>query len=182
MPHVRPTDASPAEVRCVAARMQATLVEVVGPVRGAAMYDLAWLEDRVREHLDPARLTGAVLVCVDDDAAKGAETLGHTIVRVEEDNEMGRHGLFSTTYVVPSARRNHLATLLLDAGEAWMREQGLAVAVTYTDPDNVKLIRLFEARGYECSRVNDEFVRLSARLEATNRPQPDAGRAAPPGP
>jgi len=156
---VRPIDpgAEP-EIALVASRMRATLAEVLGEKRGGAMYEMDWLKRRVRWHLDPASCDGQVFVA--QDAA--GWIAGHTIVRVEE--EQGRRfGLFSTTYVAPEARRAAVASRLLDRGEAWMRQRGLAAAETWTDPDNTKLIRLFEGRGYALTPAG-EMVRLRRPL------------------
>lgn len=159
--HVRPIEPEAAgEVALVAARMRATLAEVLGPARGEAMYDLAWLEARVRWHLDPAACTGAVFVAVDGAGA----IAGHTIVRREVDGDGRPFGLFSTTYVAPEARHGGAATALLRAGEAWMRARGLAEAVTYTHPGNEKLQRLYAREGYAPAPVDADFVRLARAL------------------
>jgi len=156
---VRPIDpGADAEIAIVARRMRATLVEVLGAERGGAMYDMDWLRQRVRWHLDPASCTGQVFVA--EDAA--GRIVGHTIVRVEAADG-APFGLFSTTYVAPEARRASVATRLLERGEAWMRERGLGAAETWTDPGNAKLIRLFEGRGYALTPAG-EMVRLSRPL------------------
>lgn len=152
-------DSDDAAIGLVARRMRETLVEVLGPTRGQAMYDLAWLEQRVRWHLDPAAVIGAVFVAEE----RSGDLLGHTIVRVENEPD-GEVGLFSTTYVDPGHRRRAVAERLLDVGEAWMRGLGMTVASTYTDPDNTKLIELFRKRDYRLEPVNDEFVRLTRGL------------------
>ena len=153
------------DIAIVARRMRETLVEVLGAARGEAMYDLVWLEQRVRWHLDPAAVTAAVFVA--DDAS--GDVLGHTIVRVEAEAD-GDVGLFSTTYVDPANRNRAVAARLLEVGESWMRTQGMTLASTYTDPQNAKLINLFQKRGYRLDPVNDEFVRLSRELEPTRTP------------
>lgn len=151
--------ASEDEVATVARGMRATLVEVLGPERGEAMYTLDWLQDRVRHHLDPDRCTGAVLVAV----GAGGGLVGHTIVRVDEE-EGSPVGLMSTTWVVPTERRQGLASRLLAAGEDWMRDRGMTVAVTWTHPGNAGLIALYRRRGYTLQEVDDDFVRLSRSL------------------
>ncbi len=162
---IRPVDTSTDdEVVRVATRMRATLMEVLGAERGEAMYELDWLVDRVRFHLDPARCTGAVFVADAD-----GEVVGHTIVRVEDEEAAGVDGgttvgLFSTTYVAPEGRRRGVADLLLGRGEAWMRDHGLDTAVTYTDPDNEPLIALYRERGYDLAPAGEDFVRLSHSL------------------
>lgn len=150
-----PMDA--AAVALVAARMRSTLIEVVGPERGAAMYDTDWLIDRVRQHLD-GRLDGAVFL------ARRGDVVGHTIVRAELYE--GRPiGLYSTTWVAPAARRSGVATALLDRGEAWMRGRGLPEAQTCTAVDNRGLRALYARRGYAVVARSDEMVRLARALQ-----------------
>lgn len=148
-----------AEVALVAERMGDTLAEVLGEDRGRAMYSPEWLEDRVRFHLDPARCIGEVFVARSEDGRID----GHTIVRVE-DEPTGPVGLFSTTYVAAEARAQGVANLLLDAGEAWMREQAMTLAATWTHPENAGLIGLYTARGYTSTPVSEDFVRLTRPL------------------
>ncbi len=145
-----------AAVAEVAARMRATLVEVLGEARGGAMYTREWLEGRVRQHLRP---DAAVFLALAGDAR-----LGHTIVREEVDEAGARFGLFATTYVDPASRRLGVARALLDRGEAWMRGRGLVASATYTDRDNEKLIRLFESRGYALEPAENDMVILRCAL------------------
>lgn len=147
---------SDAERALVARRMRQTLVEVLGEQRGTSMYTLAWLEQRVGEHL--GREDAAVLLAEDAGAISG-----HTIVRVEEDDR-GRFGLFSTTFVAPEARRQGIAAALLAAGEAWMTDRALPRAVTWTAADNARLIRLYEGRSYRIVERSGEMVRLERTL------------------
>lgn len=163
---IRPLDPGcPAEVELVAARMRLTLIEVLGEERGGSMYDLEWLRERVRWHLDPGQCTGEVFLAL----GPGGAVSGHTIVRVEREGA-DAIGLFSTTFVAPEARRRGVATALLDRGEGWFRERGLPEAVTYTDRLNARLIRLFEGRGYRRREVANDMVRL-ARPLAEGRPR-----------
>ena len=155
---LKPTDAdAAAHVQLVAARMRQTLIEVLGPARGTAMYTLPWLIDRVEFHLDPARSTGAVLLALDD---RDAAVIGHTIVRVEAQAECPRLGLFSTIYVVPEKRRAGVARALLAAGETWLLAHDVHALATNTGKDNVKLIRLFEGHGYQIAVRTEEMVQL----------------------
>ena len=140
--------------------MQQTLVEVLGQVRGGSMYDVAWLQDRVRFHLDPERCTGAIFVA----RGPGAELVGHTIVRIEQEPPGPPYGLFSTTQVVEEARRAGVASRLLDRGERWMSEHGLERAATHTAHDNAGLIALYAQRGYEIVLRADDMVQLSRAL------------------
>ncbi|MBI5168384.1 MAG: GNAT family N-acetyltransferase [Candidatus Eisenbacteria bacterium] len=151
------------EVALVAERMRLTLVEVLGEETGGAMYTREWLEDRVREHLDPARLRGQVFVAVES----GGAVAGHTIVRIEEDDGGRAFGVFSTTYVAPDARRGGVADALLDRGEAWMREQQVTVAQTWTSDTNDPLLALFRKHGYALTlRVPEKkMVVLSKAFE-----------------
>jgi GNAT superfamily N-acetyltransferase len=159
--HVRPLDPqSTSEVELVARRMRDTLEEVLDPETGRNMYTMEWLVQRVLWHLDPVNCRGAVFVAEDHDG----RVAGHTIVRVEHEEGGPTLGLFSTTYVAPEFRRRGIADRLLDRGEAWMIEQGMTLAATYTDRNNRKLIRLYERRGYKKMDMPGDFVRLSRPL------------------
>ncbi len=143
-------------------RMRATLVEVLGPERGEAMYTLEWLEARVRFHFDRDQCEGEVF---------GAYTvqndlIGHAIVRKEAGESGEPFGLFSTIYVLPERRRVGVAEALMRAGEAWMCERQLSVFRTYTDENNVPLIRLFESHRYTIVLRKDEFVILEKAAES----------------
>ena len=82
-------------------------------------------------------------------------------MRVEATQEQPPFGLFSTTFVVPERRRDGIAMRLIEVGEEWLQEQGMTRFVTDTSVSNVKLIRLFEQRGYAITLEMDEMVRLS---------------------
>lgn len=69
-------------------------------------------------------------------------------------------GLFSTTFVDPVARNRGFAMDLLLAGEDWMIQEGLDVAVTYTAVSNLKLRNLFGRRGYALMEAGKGFVKL----------------------
>ena len=168
---IRPIDPdADAELAFVADRMRQTLVEVEGEA-GRTLYALDWLRDRVAFHLDPARSAGAVFVAV----GAGSELLGHTIVRIEHEEPAHRFGLFSTTWVEPSARRAGVADRLLARGEAWMRAHGVAEAATWTSATNSGLIALYARRGYSPtdSGPNDltgtVMVRLARSLNESTR-------------
>jgi hypothetical protein len=62
---VRPLAQTDEEIAWVARHMRETLIEVLGNERGETMYTLAWLDNRVREHID-GRLEGAIFVAVDE--------------------------------------------------------------------------------------------------------------------
>jgi SAM-dependent methyltransferase/GNAT superfamily N-acetyltransferase len=152
------------EVEWVASRMRQTLKEVLGEERGGAMYTMDWLKDRVLFHLNPSQCIGQIFIA----EVPGDNMVGHCIVRVEkEDNS--EIGLFSTTYVEPEFRRLGVAEALLSSGEAWMREQGMTLGVTYTDQANVKLIQLYEKRGYTLTQTYSEkaMIRLEKKLAET---------------
>lgn len=152
-------------IALVAERLRQTLVEVEGEAAGTALFTPGWLRDRVRWHLDPACCTGRVWLAV----APGGEVAGHTIVRVGSDAAGQRFGLFSTSDVAPAWRRQGVAGRLLLQGEAWMREQGLGEASTWTSSTNTPLIRLCARQGYaEAERGTNEhtgtvMVRLARR-------------------
>ena len=151
---------SPKEIRLVAERMRLTLIEVLGSEVGEKMYTMEWLIDRVKQHLDPDRYTGRVFVSEDENG----QITGHTIVRLEPDDEGGFIGLFSTTYVEPLSRRLGIAAELLKKGEAWMKEQGMLKAVTYTDADNRPLKELYLEHGYQAANMPNNFIVLSKSL------------------
>lgn len=160
--------AAEAEIDLVAQRMRQTLIEVEGEATGTALYTLDWLRDRVRFHLDPAQCEGWVMLA----ETPGGEVLGHCIVRVEKDDEGAPFGLFSTTYVVPEARRHGVAVQLLLAGEAWMQARALPRSATWTSATNTKLIGLYEKHGYAIdarhshATTGTNMVRLARRLTA----------------
>lgn len=147
-------------IELIARRMHLTLVEVLDEERANALYSNDELIDRVRWHLDdvPGR-RAAVYVSVEPDG----EITGHTIVRAEEEDG-DFIGLFSTTYVDPKHRHAGIASALLRRGEAWMREQGLATACTYTDRDNTKLLGLYEKLGYQTEFLDAAWARASKSL------------------
>ncbi len=153
-----------AEIELVAERMSATLIEV----EGQALYDIAWLRERVRWHLDAANTRARVVLGVDEDGT----LVGHTIFRVERDEE-GRHfGLVSTSYVIPTARRHGLAAMFLAEAEAWFRARKLPLAATWTSSTNAPLIALYARHGFaEDQRGPNDLtgtmmVRLAKRLSA----------------
>jgi len=161
---IRPLDLDcDEEVALVARRMGETLDEVLGAEREGDRYRLEWLVDRVLQHLDPARLKGAVFVAEADGAI-----VGHTIVRLDADERGEPIGLFSTTFVELDWRRQGIAKALLDRGEQWMLGQGMARAVTYTDVANRKLHRLYLERGYHMRPMPRSFVALEKRLDGSS--------------
>lgn len=153
---------SPAEVDLVALRMRQTLVEVLGQERGAALYAMDWLRQRVLWHLNPEKSTGQVFLSED----QAGHVTGHTIVRVDLDDAGKEIGLFSTIFVEPESRRTAVAATLLSRGEEWMLQHGLTEAVTYTSDSNVKLINLFGKYGYSIVGSASEMVRLAKPLTA----------------
>ncbi len=158
---VRPINPeSTQEIELVAMRMQQTLIEVLGAERGRSMYSMDWLIQRVLWHLDASQVCGQVFVAENIEG----EIVGHTIVRIDKDDDENEIGLFSTTYVDPASRRFGVATLLRNQGEQWMLENEMATAVTYTDKDNTKLQNLYLRHGYTMSSMPNEFVKLAKIL------------------
>lgn len=154
---IRPIDAeNQDEQTLVAERMRLTLEEVLGAERGGNYYSMEWLRNRLLQHLDPEQNTAQVLLA--EDADDGIQ--GHTIVRVEQDEQGQPFGLYSTTYVVPEARRRGVANLLVEAGEEWLLAQGMRRLATDTARGNGKLIHLFERRGYHVVLKTEEMLRL----------------------
>lgn len=165
MPHLRPLDpADTATLRLVAQRMGATLDEVIGDDPAHPRPSRAWLEDRVRHHLDPDRCEGTVLLLWPDE---GGPPVAHCILRREDDGPP-TGGVFATIWVHPGHRRQGLGATLLDAGEAWMRARGMVRARTDTATTNTKLRRLLADRGYRVvERAPDgSMVRLARPLAA----------------
>lgn len=145
------------EKELVARRMRLTLQEVLGEEEGRALYTMDWLRARLDWHLDPEATVAEVLLAC---SLEGGTILGHTIVRVEQEENGQPFGLFSTTYVDPAARRMGAARALVTAGEAWLEAQGMTTFATDTAQDNPRLIGLFEGRGYAISLRSGAMVRL----------------------
>lgn len=138
-PHAALGPAGDADTAWIAARMRATLVEVLGESVGGGMYAPDWLAARVRRHLHP---DAAVFL-----AWRGAERVGHAFVR-EEADEDGAYALHGTTWVEPEARRSGAARALHAAIDAWAEARGLARSATYTASTNHRLIALYRSEGY----------------------------------
>ena len=151
-----------AEITLVAERMGATLIEV----EGQELYDLDWRIRRVRWHLDPANTEARVVLGIADDG----EIVGHTIFRIEHDDEGSRFGLVSTSYVIPAARRQGFANAFVSEAEAWFRARSLPLAATWTSSTNEPLIALYARHGFSEDQrgPNDltgtAMVRLAKRL------------------
>jgi GNAT superfamily N-acetyltransferase len=154
-----------ADLEWVARGMHLTLVEVEGE-KGRETYPLSWTRTRLRELLDPARHVAQVFLAVAPDAS--TEIVGHTILRLDEMPDGRRYGLVSTTYVDPAHRRSGIADALLERGEAWIREQGMDEAATWTSAANVRLIRLYGKHGFAVTETGAKdgtpMVRLSKPL------------------
>ncbi len=161
--NIRPIDpTSEMEVTKVARCMQLTLVEVLGEAQGLSMYPVDWLEQRVRWHLNTDEVTGQVFVA----QTSTDEIIGHTIVRIDSDDEGNSIGLFSTTYIDPEWRNRGVASQLIGQGEGWMEQHQMTRFVTYTDKNNTKLQRLFSRHGYDLSPMDRDFVMLSKQILA----------------
>lgn len=133
-------------VAVVAADMRTTLVEVLGAERGGALYTDEWLRDRVRAHLDPRRLDGALFLA--DDLA--GLRRGQLLARSERDG--GRPiGLIATVFVAADWRGRGVASALFDAGEAWLRSRGCDETAYDTAEDHAAMAALLAGRGYEVS-------------------------------
>ena len=149
---IRPIDRfSTAEIELVASRMRLTLEEVLGKDKGQSMYSIDWLINRVQQHIN-GELDGEVFLSLN---STGVIT-GHTIVRVDSDENETPFGLFSTIYVIPADRKHTIASQLINYGELWMREKGLSKFSTYTSTTNIKLINLFRKRGYEIAGKDNQ--------------------------
>jgi GNAT superfamily N-acetyltransferase len=140
--------------------MRQTLVEVLGEETGGTLYTMDWLRQRVLWHLNPEESTAQVFLSENS----AGHVTGHTIVRVDRDDDGKEIGLFSTIFVEPESRRTAVATSLLRRGEEWMLEYGLMEAVTYTSDSNMKLINLLGKHGYRIVDSRSEMVRLAKPL------------------
>jgi GNAT superfamily N-acetyltransferase len=171
---VRPLNQhSEAEISLVAERMWLTLVEVEGEANAQMLHSLSWLRERVLWHVHETDTIARVFLA----ETSTGEIVGHTIVRKEVAQDNRDYGLFSTTYVAPEYRRHQIASQLLEAGEEWFLQNHLACMATWTSSTNVKLISLYERRGYAIAEsgnnpvTNTLMVKLSktvreARVEA----------------
>ena len=66
-------------------------MEVLGEEKGAGMYTIAWLVDRVRWHLDPKNTEGRVFLSEN----QSGEIVGHAIARIDHGSPFG---YFSTIF------------------------------------------------------------------------------------
>jgi GNAT superfamily N-acetyltransferase len=154
------------DIAWVAQGMRQTLIEVEGEAQGTALYDMDWLQQRVRFHLDPVQATAEVRLA----GTVGGTRAGYTIVRAERDDAGQAYGLISTTYVQPEFRRHGLSKRLLSEGEAWFRAHGLPSAATWTSSTNAKLIGLYQGAGYAVDQehvhevTGTRMIRLHRRL------------------
>jgi len=143
----------------VAARMAATLVEVLGVERAAAVHTPDEIRARLDWHLTPGHAATVLLARGDDGAVRG-----HTLLRVHEESGQAPAGLFATIHVQTDGRRRGVASALIAAGEAWMAGRGLTRALTWTDVGNAALVACFERHGYACATHGDEWLILSRAL------------------
>ena len=140
------------EINIVADRMRLTLEEVIGEKTGKEMYSMDWLIDRVKQHLGENNKSKIFLI----EGCQGL-ILGHTIIRLEKDENKEEFGLFSTIYILPEYRQKNLASMLIETGEIWMQERGLKSFKTYTSMTNLKLIELFIKHAYSITeRIEDK--------------------------
>lgn len=155
------------KIALVAQRMKETLIEVLGEDEGATMYDTSWLINRVKQHLD-----GSYKAQVFVAENKEGHICGHTIVRIESEQETGeKFGLFSTIYVDPDFRERNVASRLIDVGEEWIMKNGLSVFSTYTSDANHKLISLYTKRGYRITH-NDEKKKMVVLFKKKKKVKP----------
>lgn len=148
------------EIRWVAQGMRQTLIEVLGPENGSALYTMEWLLDRVKWHLDPKATMAKIFLAEDENG----EILGHAIARLERDEVSMVHGYFSTLFVHPEARRRGLAHALINHVEAWFRSCKINRIAYNTAENHIVLIRLFEAHGFKIALHDHEMVQLVKEL------------------
>lgn len=148
------------EIRLVAARMGETLVEVLGPEKGASYYSSEWLIDRVRWHLDKNNCEAKVIVSGEEDQA----ICGHAIARLEKDEENRLFGYFSTIYVSPQSRGKGLALNMMEYIEQWFISHKMKKIIYNTAENHHRLIKIFLRRGYEITHRENEMVQLTKNL------------------
>ncbi len=151
----------PDELELIAVRMRETLIEVLGREKGANLYTMDWLRNRVRWHLDPEKCDGRIFVATD-----GGRVVGHSIVRVDADDKGEPIGLFSTTYVEPKSRGRKIATALVQRGEAFLIDRGMRRLVTDTATTNVGLQDLFRKQGYTVFLARGDMLRMGKDIHA----------------
>jgi GNAT superfamily N-acetyltransferase len=71
--------------------------------------------------------------------------------------------------VHPTARRRGVALALLQAGEAWVRAQGLGHCATWTSSTNTPLVQLYTRQGYAqvMTHTHDTTGTLMVKLQRT---------------
>lgn len=153
---------SSSEVSLVASRMRQTLVEVLGEEKGAALYSMDWLLERVRWHLDQEQTTAKIFLVEDQDG----EILAHAIARIEHDDNSRAYGYFSTVFVDPKERDKGIATSLVLHIESWFRDMKMSKIVYNTAENHFKLIQLFERQGYQITARQSEMVQLTKKLDS----------------
>jgi GNAT superfamily N-acetyltransferase len=151
---------SSSERSLVASRMRQTLVEVLGEEKGAALYSMDWLLERVGWHLD-VRQTTAKIFLVED---HHGEICAHAIARIERDGNSQSYGYFSTVFVDPTVRDRGIATRLILHVESWLREMSMPRVVYNTAENHSKLIGIFERQGYLITARQSTMAQLTKML------------------
>lgn len=142
----------------IAARMRSTLIDVLGDKKGANMYSMDWLVERVQWHLDLGLKAKIFL------AESNQEIVAHAIVRTENSND-GEFGYFSTIYVAPEFRNKGIAKTLIKTVESWCRQKHLPYMAYNTAENNFRLIELFKNFSFEIIVRESEMVQLKKLLE-----------------
>ncbi len=148
------------EIDLVARRMRQTLVEVVGQERGATMYSMDWLEDRILWHLDSKNTIAKVFLAESADA----HIAGHAIARIESSANGERYGYFSTLFVESESRKMGIATALMFQVETWFSANLIAKIIYNTATDNTRVLNLFHKYGYHITTAESEMVQLTKLL------------------
>jgi GNAT superfamily N-acetyltransferase len=147
------------EILLVASRMQSTLVEVLGEVKGKSLYSMDWLTERVQWHID--LIPKAKILLLENETGN---ILGHAIVRDEQVESGNRFAYFSTIYVVPASRGKGLAKDLMNAVEKWCEDQEINIVRYNTAIDHPVIIKLFKNNGYQVTHEENEMVQLTKEL------------------
>lgn len=150
------------EVELVAKRMRQTLIDVLGEEKGASMYTMDWLKQRVLWHLDSKNTIAKIFLTVTPDE----RISGQAIARIEYSEDRNPFGYFSTIYVEPESRQQGVATSLLVCVEQWLIKMKMPKIIYNTAESNSKLIRLFREHGYVVTDAQSNMVQLTKQLKS----------------
>jgi ribosomal protein S18 acetylase RimI-like enzyme len=105
-------------------------------------------EERVKALFGPALRSGNSILLV---ARRSGQAVAFLNAHFLENAGIfqGNLGFIDNAYVKPELRGRGIASRLLDAAEAWLREQGATDAELNVAVANEHAVRVWEAKGYE---------------------------------